>query len=301
MFVGYPFGKKGWNLYDRETNEFFVSRDVIFDETSFPFASEEADHTEDSYVLFPPFDSIDDEEEHVMGPCAPTESVVAPTGEGTAPPTHTEEPAALSPPPTEAAASSPVQVEPAQQTDNAPLLGRGHRQPKPPTKLRDYVTYNAKCNPDNKQRLVSPDETSAASPTVPGKILYPIEAYVTDVIFSEKHQAFLAAVSAGVVPKSYKEDFLDKKWRNAVSHEVVALKESRTWDVVTLPKGKKAIGCQWLFKLKFNADGTEERPKARLVCLDNHQIEGEDYDETFPPVAKMSTVCILLEVAVAKG
>lgn len=38
VFVGYSFGKKGWQLYDLETNEFFVSRDVIFKECDFPFS-----------------------------------------------------------------------------------------------------------------------------------------------------------------------------------------------------------------------------------------------------------------------
>jgi len=39
VFIGYPYGKKGWRLYDIETNEFFVSRDVKFSETDFPFES----------------------------------------------------------------------------------------------------------------------------------------------------------------------------------------------------------------------------------------------------------------------
>ena len=37
VFVGYPFGKKGWNLYDLESKEFFVSHDVKFIEDVFPF------------------------------------------------------------------------------------------------------------------------------------------------------------------------------------------------------------------------------------------------------------------------
>lgn len=38
VFVGYPFGKKGWKVYDIERNEFLVSRDVVFREDVFPFA-----------------------------------------------------------------------------------------------------------------------------------------------------------------------------------------------------------------------------------------------------------------------
>jgi len=40
VFVGYPFEKKGWRLYDLETKEYFISRDVVFTETEFPYANE---------------------------------------------------------------------------------------------------------------------------------------------------------------------------------------------------------------------------------------------------------------------
>lgn len=40
MFLGYPFGKKGWRLYDLEKNEFFISRDVRFLEDIFPYATQ---------------------------------------------------------------------------------------------------------------------------------------------------------------------------------------------------------------------------------------------------------------------
>lgn len=36
FFVGYPFGKKGWNMYDIENGEVFASRDVVYVETKFP-------------------------------------------------------------------------------------------------------------------------------------------------------------------------------------------------------------------------------------------------------------------------
>lgn len=39
IFIGYPFGKKGWRVDDLDKEEYFVSRDVIFYENNFPFTS----------------------------------------------------------------------------------------------------------------------------------------------------------------------------------------------------------------------------------------------------------------------
>ena len=82
--------------------------------------------------------------------------------------------------------------------------------------------------------------------------------------------------------------------------EITALEDNHTWDVTELPPGRRAIGCQWLFSNKYNADGTIERPKARLVARGNRQREGFDYKDTFALVAKMNTVRFLLVVSAAQ-
>ncbi|GJW80389.1 retrovirus-related pol polyprotein from transposon TNT 1-94 [Tanacetum coccineum] len=81
----------------------------------------------------------------------------------------------------------------------------------------------------------------------------------------------------------------------------LALEDNETWDVVTLPHGKKAIGSHWIFKSKFRADGSVERKKARLVIQGNRQRKGVDYEETFAPVAKMATLRSLLVVVAMNG
>ena len=72
-----------------------------------------------------------------------------------------------------------------------------------------------------------------------------------------------------------------------------------TWDLVSFPKGRKAIGCKWIYKKKFGVDGKLERYKARLVAKGYSQREGVDFGEIFSPVAKLTSIRFLLSIVVA--
>jgi hypothetical protein len=76
--------------------------------------------------------------------------------------------------------------------------------------------------------------------------------------------------------------------------ELRALEKNKTWDLVKLPPGKKAMSCKWVFTVKQNPEGKVERYKARLVARGYSQTYGIDYDETFAPVSKMSMVRTLI-------
>jgi len=73
------------------------------------------------------------------------------------------------------------------------------------------------------------------------------------------------------------------------------------WEIDDLPPNKKALGCKWVYKIKYHSDGTVERFKARLVIFGNHQVVGIDYIETFALVAKMTTMRVFLIVVAAKN
>lgn len=66
------------------------------------------------------------------------------------------------------------------------------------------------------------------------------------------------AITAESERSSFREAMKDKRWRNAVSCEVTALEESSTWDITDLPPGKKAIGCHWIFTIKYLSTGVVE-------------------------------------------
>ena len=111
----------------------------------------------------------------------------------------------------------------------------------------------------------------------------------------------MAAIAKIVEPIFFHEAVKDSHWKDAMIKEIDALEKNNTWSVVDLPPGNKLINCKWVYKVKYNSDDSIEWCNARLVIRSDEQVAGFDYNETFAPVAKMTTVCTFLAVAVAKG
>ncbi|RVW82705.1 Retrovirus-related Pol polyprotein from transposon TNT 1-94 [Vitis vinifera] len=102
-------------------------------------------------------------------------------------------------------------------------------------------------------------------------------------------------------PQHPSEAMKDVGWQKSMHEEIRALEENGTWTLEPLPKGKRALGSQWVYRTKYFSNGDIERLKSRLVVLGNHQEAGIDYHETFSPVAKMTTVRAFLAIAASKN
>ena len=76
--------------------------------------------------------------------------------------------------------------------------------------------------------------------------------------------------------------------------------DNHTWDIVHCPTNGKAIGYKWVYSIKLRSDGTLDSYKARLVALGNKQEYGINYEETFAPVAKMTTVQMVISIAASQ-
>lgn len=86
-------------------------------------------------------------------------------------------------------------------------------------------------------------------------------------------------------------------WKIAMLEEYDALMVNNTWTLTDLPTNRKAIDSKWIFKIKRDADGNVSRYKARLVVKGCAQRKGIDFEETFSPVVRYSSIRYLIALA----
>ena len=295
VYLGHKCGIKGSIVMDLNTREILISRNIIYHESVFPFHSDSS--TVDSiapshsdfnlsftHMHVHPFPASDMHHDDLF---ASPQHASTSSSDLYSP--HSQHPSASdlhtstshshhnhahTPPTPHTLPFDPHQT--------APPLRRSTRVKKPPTYLKDFHCHMTCSSP--------------ASPPSE-KALYPLSRYISYSKLSPNHKHFALTISSHEEPKTYHQAVQFECWRQAMEAEIHALRQTGTWEFVDLPLGKHPVGCKWVYKIKYKADGTIERYKARLVAKGFTQTEGIDFLETFSPVAKLSTVRLLLAIA----
>jgi hypothetical protein len=125
--------------------------------------------------------------------------------------------------------------------------------------------------------------------------------HVLEELDEERSQHVGLSLMAAEEPASVIEALTEACWKEAMDAELAAIRDNGTWELTTLPRGHRAIGLKWVYKVKKDPAGRVVKYKARLVAKGYAQRQGVDYDEVFAPVARMETVHLLLALAAHRG
>lgn len=281
IFLGYPAGQKGYKIYLIDSGQTVISRHVRFKEHIFPYArsagvltslkSENSEFQEITEITDLIFSDISKCTSEV---CTPESN-------------HDEyndfhiinDSAVLSHevdsdfiPEIDGLSSLPVLCDETIIEDSdlphRPVVRRSARSTHPPTWTNDFL-----CD-------------------IPGKSTSPhsINKVISYANCTAEYHQYAMNILNIKEPTTFKQASKDSKWLDAMQLEIDALEINNTWIITQIPENKTIVDCKWVYKVKFNADGSVERYKARLVARGYTQIEGLDYHETFAPVAKMTTV-----------
>ena len=102
-------------------------------------------------------------------------------------------------------------------------------------------------------------------------------------------------------PNIVMEALKSNQWKKTMEAEIQALNQNQTWFIIPCLPHYNVVGHKWVYKLKYNPDGSIQRHKAWLVAKGFHQTPEVDFSETFNPVIKPTTVRIILTIVVTKG
>jgi hypothetical protein len=241
LFIGYPYNIKGYKLFDLSTHTVFVSRDVIFHETIFPYHPDFLSFHPFFHNIVLPVPISDDET--IFSSNHPSLSSPSNADISFNSDLHHVIPV-----------SDPSPVLPT-IAESVPSLRKSSRIKHPPSYLQDFH-----C-----QLATSSHSSLCSFPSSSGN-RYALSSVLSYNKLFPSYKQFVLSVSSSIDPTFYHEAFQHSCWRDAMQAEIKALEDNNTWTLMPLPPNKTPIGCKWVFKIKHNSDGSIKRHKARLVA-----------------------------------
>jgi len=175
--------------------------------------------------------------------------------------------------------------------------------PTPPTELPAQVEHDVQNDQQSPVDADVPlqDETydQLPVPEIPPDV--PLRRSTRDRHPSTRYSVDeFVLLTDGGEPECYAEAMEDEhksKWIDAMQDEMQSLRDNHTFELVKLPKGKRALTNRWIYRVKQQEHTSQPRYKARLVVKGFRQRKGIDFDEIFSPVVKMSSIRVVLGLA----
>jgi hypothetical protein len=99
----------------------------------------------------------------------------------------------------------------------------------------------------------------------------------------------------------FEEAIKKQVWKDSMMEEYTSIMKNDVWEIVPRPKNKFVVSSKLIYKIKHAADGSIDKYKARFVARGFSQKEGVDYEETFAPMARYTSICAVMSIATQMG
>jgi hypothetical protein len=102
-------------------------------------------------------------------------------------------------------------------------------------------------------------------------------------------------------PTTFEEAVQKGQWKEAMTEENQSIMKNEVWKIIPRPKEKSVVTSKWVYKIKHAEDGSMDKYKERFIARGFSQKEGEDYDETFAPVARYTSIRAIISLVASMG
>ena len=296
VFISYDDHYKSYCCLDPISGRVYISRNVVFDEASFPYQQPSpllaAQPTSAAHIDIELGSSAQPISKNIQAPNStlivldsPSITPSIPITPDTPPVTPTLQPPQPTPiesshPTPPLSPTTPVEVpstKPHHTTISPPTTP-------PPSPIDPSLLPNSPDTPNPPQKFKSlktiipfgPEPKPLYSHTTPHPLPHALSAECSDPLSLE--------------PTCFTQASKYSHGQTAMQDEYDALMRNHTWTLVPASSHMNIVGCKWVFKIKRQADGSIDSYKARLVAKGFNQQEGFDYEETFSLVVKPATI-----------
>lgn len=111
---------------------------------------------------------------------------------------------------------------------------------------------------------------------------------------------FAMAATNVIIPRSPRIALNVPEWKSAMEKEFKVLRDNNTWSLISRTPTDNVINTKWVFRVKYNEEGSVERFKARPVAIGMWQIHGSDYEDTFSLVVNPLSIWLVLILVVTQ-